>query len=433
MARTLQLEGQLLDGRFFVQRRLGAGTFGTVYLAEQRIFDRRLRSIALKLFNEQLVSEENAGEVLNDAIILMQMQEDPSYPEVAPHLVTVLDAGFLGDLPGRAFMAMDYVSGYRPHEGIPIRTLQGLISAFRPVPVDLALRWMKQILIPVAWLHSRRPHVLHCDLKPDNILASGRDMLKVADFGLAQLTTGIIGTGGAAGGLTCQSPETLAGADPTPASDVYSLGLVFYEILAGYNPIGDVHLHASAANDPAQLRKYHLEARKAGLPSLHETAHPELNDHRLLVDIIERCLRFNGSDRYENAGGLLEDLQQYGPPASLHTGEMSTPQAHTLNRLRREVVLLIHAGSLDDAWQRSERAMEQFPDSARPFAWMAEVRVAQGLCPQALELCASGLQVNDREPEVPEAAACAYDATGQPDLAARMRHLAASYRRGDKI
>lgn len=428
VARAQRLEGQLLDGRFFVQRRLGSGSFGEVYLAEQRIFDRRLRSIALKLFSEQLVTEDNAGDVLNDAITLMQMQEDSSYPDVAPYLVTVLDAGFLRDLPGQAFIAMDYVSGYRPHEGTAIRTLHGLIRAFSPVTVDLALRWMTQILIPVAWMHSLQPAILHCDLKPDNILASGQDMLKVADFGLAQLTIGIVGTKGPAGALAYQSPETLAGADPTPASDVYSLGLMFYEILAGHNPLTDVLPAALAGSDSAQSRSHHLEARKAGLPSLHDSGHPELNDCRLLVDIIERCLRFNGSARYENAGALLQELRQYG---GLEESRESEPEALALDRFRREVMLLIQANSLDNAWTLCEQAHKQFPGSARPYAWMADARLAQGLGGQALDLCATGLRVDKFEPEVYEAAGRAYDATGQRSLAEQMRRRGATCRHGD--
>ena len=74
----------------------------------------------------------------------------------------------------------------------------------------------------------------------------GQDGLKVADFGLAQLATGVIGSKAAGGTLVYQPPETLSGAEPTPASDVYALGLILYEMLAGENPLDHVQLQAVA-------------------------------------------------------------------------------------------------------------------------------------------------------------------------------------------
>lgn len=428
MAPRGKLEGQLLGGRFFVQRTLGSGSFGTVYLAEQRIFERRLRSVALKLFNEQMVTADNAGDVLNDAIVLMRMQEDAAYPEVAAHLVTMLDAGFVGEAPGQAFMAMEYVEGYRPPDGGHIRTLDGLIRAFHPVPVDLALRWMRQILRPVAWMHSRKPRILHCDLKPENILAHGQDMLKVADFGLAQLATGVIGSKAAGGTLVYQPPETLSGAEPTPASDVYALGLILYEMLAGENPFDAVQLQAVAEGGRSQEISRHLRARQERVPSLLDVDHPELAEHRVLVDIVDRCLRYQGSDRYEDAGALLLDLDNHQASPAQGAGA----NGHGLARTHREVHLLIADGRLDQAWARCEAAAERYPDSARPFAWMAEVRLADGLAEQALELCAKGTEIDRGEPEIWEATARAYDAQGLAEIAASVRRRAASHGHGNR-
>ena len=422
------LEGRLLDGRFLLRRRLGAGNFGAVYEAEQRVFGLPLRSVALKLFGDQLVSEDNASEVLNDAVVLMQLQEEPTHRRVAPHLVTVLDAGFLHDVR-QAFIAMEYVGGY-PVPGGSIRTLEGMIRAFRPVPVDLALRWMTQVLTPLAWMHSLDRPVLHCDLKSDNVLACGRDTLKVADFGLAQLALGVLGTGGAAGALTCQAPETLMGHYPTPASDVYSLGLLFYEVLAGENPLADIGLEALAA-DHEGYRRAQLRAREVGLP-LEEINHPDLGDHPLLVEVIGRCLRFRPSDRYDDAAAVLREIQNYSagggtvllPPVGGEPEPEALPVSVSLDRLLAEAELLIRKGRLAEARARCDEARARFPKSVRPLCGLAAVSVAGSDPGEALRYCALAQRVDGDDPEVYETTARVYEAAGQPKLGAMMRSRA---------
>src|SRR5579859_2012423 len=104
--------GTVLDGRFVIRRRLGSGNFGAVYLADQQVFDLTLRPVALKLFRSDMVTEVNAREQLNEAVILTRLQQESHHPEVAGHLVTVLDAGLLRVPEPRVFVAMEYVTGY---------------------------------------------------------------------------------------------------------------------------------------------------------------------------------------------------------------------------------------------------------------------------------------------------------------------------------
>lgn len=431
-----ELEGKLLDGRFFVQKQLGAGNFGAVYLAEQRVFDARLRSVALKLFRGEAVTPENVAEKLNDFVILVQLQQESSYAHVSRYLVTVYDAGFLHDRPGQAFVTMEYVEGYETSHGGSIRTLQGMIRAFKPVPVDLALRWMIQILKPLAWMHSLPHPVLHCDLKPDNILVCGKDTLKVADFGLAQLAFGIMGASNAGGALICQAPETLAGQYPTPAADVYSLGLILYEMLAGENPLTRVGLEALAAERHEKFRQLQIQARHDGLPSLMDYEHPELEGHPLLLEIIKRCLQFKASERYDNAVLLLRAVQDYAAGQKTEVlpifEEQKKPEEPTpvlsLDRLLAEVEVLLRRGRTEEARVRCEQARTRFPQSGKPYRWLAEIHLTQGQWKEALQVCAEGRKIDPNESELFEAIANAYDVGGQSNVAKQMRNTAMSLR-----
>jgi serine/threonine protein kinase len=431
--------GSVLDGRFVIRRRLGTGGFGTVYLADQQIFDLTLRQVALKLFHRDLVTETNARAQLNDAAVLMRLQSEAREPETTRHLITVLDAGFLRDVPSQAFVAMEYVPGYRLAGAGTARTLRDMIRVFHPVPVELALRWFNQILRALAWMHTLEPPVLHCDLKPDNILPDGPDTLKVADFGLAQLAFGSIGLWGGAGALTYQSPETLGDVEPTPASDVYSLGLVLYEIIAGRNPLEEVGLAEIAAGDAAGYRRRQIEARRTGIPPLTEADNPDLADHPLVGEIVAKCLRFRAPERYADAAMLLRDVETYtsGGEVSVSRPMVQAPDgALGLERLLAEAEAFHRRGRAAEARERAESAIARFPDAVAAHACLAKISLAQGDWSEALRCCAAALSLRDPSPadtaRLLELSADAYEAGGRPSLAARMRERAAVARRKDR-
>lgn len=443
--------GTVLGDRFVIRRRLGAGGFGTVYLADQKVFDLTLRQVALKLFHQDLVNESNAREQLNEAAVLMRFQEEAGHQLVRSHLTTVLDAGFLPgpDQPGNAgkpekhaFVAMEYVPGYRLPSGQTARTLQDMIKAFRPVPVDMALTWMTQILRAVAWMHRLQPPVLHCDLKPDNILPDGPNTLKVADFGLSQLAFGAIGLRGGAGALSCQAPETLEGVEPTPASDVYSLGLLMHEILAGESPLARVGLAEIANGDQDGHRHRQFEAREAGIAPLAEAVNPDLARHPLLTEIVGKCLRFHAPERYASAVTLLRDIEAYtagqGRP-TVSPRPLTDPAADSaadggrLERLIAEAEALDRAGKTAAALDRAEAALAQFPRAVAAHACLARLHVSAARWEEAVRLCGIGGKLagisGPEKALLYELSADAYDAGGQPPMATVMRDRAAAARK----
>jgi serine/threonine protein kinase len=432
--------GTVLDGRFVVRRRLGAGGFGTVYLADQRVFDLTLRQVALKLFHRDLITETNAREHLNDAVVLMRFQEETHHREASRHLITVLDAGFLRDSPGQAFVAMEYVPGYQLPGSGTARTLQDMITAFRPVPVHMALGWMTQILRAVAWMHTLEPPVLHCDLKADNVIPDRLGTLKVADFGLAQLAFGAIGLHGGAGAIICQAPETLAGVEPTPASDVYSLGLLLHEMLAGESPLAMAGLAETAAGDSDGYLSLQLEARQAGIAPLTVAANPDLTRHPLVIEIVGKCLRFRATQRYANAAMLLRDIEAYtsgkGDPAVFAPVVAGPDVAPELERLIAEADALRRQGRTAEGLDRAKAALARYPEAVAAYACLARMRLTAHHWKTAVELCGTALALDSLSKAdramLYELSAGAYDAGGMSALAVKMRDRAAAARKADR-
>ena len=403
------IEDTIFDKRFLIQERLGAGSFGAVYKAEQRIFNYPLRTIGLKLFHGKLVTEQNAPEILKDAIMLMGLQQKPDYNDVAPYLVRAIDAGFTYEEPKRAYLVMEYVEGYPTSTGGTIKTLQGLIKAFKPVPVELALTWMKKILKVLAWMHTLSPPILHCDLKPDNILANGKNGLKVCDFGLAQLVINNIGISNMVGALCYQAPETLAGLSPTPASDVYALGLLFYEILSGENPFTKVGLQAKAEENNEEYRQLQFLTRKEGLPDLieYDTLEQRLIDHPVPIEIIKKCLEFDASKRYQNAAYLLKDIEG-------------------IDDWKKKVQALIQQKKYPEAKSICEQAKDELPSSGKPYRWLGEIYLAEAKLErgnirqekvrESIRICREGLRIDSNECSLYDVIAKAYDFLN-PDVA----------------
>lgn len=430
--------GTVLDDRFVIRRRLGSGGFGTVYLADQKVFDLTLRQVALKLFHPDLVTGHNAREQLNDAAIVMRLQEEQSYPEATRHLITVLDAGILQSAESRAYVAMEFVNGHQLPGGGTARTLADLSEAYRPVPVALALRWMTQVLRAVGWMHTLDPPVLHCDLKADNILADGPDRLKVADFGLAQVAFGSVGLWGGVGAVTCQSPEMLADVEPTPASDVYSLGLMLYQILSGHHPLADVGLNELAAENSAGYRRRQLAARRAGIPALTKDDNPDLVDHPLVSELVCRCLQFRATDRYANAAMLLREIEAYtsGGGVPVPAAVEVPDESKDLERLLSEAEAFVRQSNPAKAFERAETALARFPTAVAAHLCLARLSLRSGEWAKALQHCAAGLALSAISPaesaELLEVSAEAYETGGNPSLAAKMRKRARDARGGGR-
>jgi serine/threonine protein kinase len=307
--------GTIIDERFEILEFLGAGSFGEVYRATQLIFGHHFREVALKLFASNKVNAGNVDDVFADAITLIGLQEEGASGEVARHLVQIYDMGVVRQPEPRAFISMKLVRGGK--------TLENPIRSFSPhgMPVNLSLRYLRQLLVPLAWMHSLDSPIVHSDLKPDNILLTEQSEVVLTDFGLAtRMPVGALG-----GAISYMAPEKLLGVEAGPASDVYAVGLIWYEMLTGRHLFEEAGLAETAAGDEDGFRRAHQAARKLPMRPPIPTDEPgrlsrlipagelnqEFRDHPQLEAMLAGCLAYEQSKRYANCSVMLAQVEKY--------------------------------------------------------------------------------------------------------------------------
>jgi serine/threonine-protein kinase len=279
---------------------IGRGGMGVVYKARQRSLN---RLVALKMIlRGDLASSADLARFRGEAESAARLEH--------PNIVPVYE---VGECDGQAFFTMQLVEGSTLRE----RAAQG------PLPPRDAARYLAAISRAIDFAHQRG--VLHRDLKPSNVLIDKDDRPLVTDFGLAkrvEADTSLTGTGHIIGTPSYMSPEQAAGSRGrlSPATDVYSLGTILYELLTGRPPF--------QAASPVDTLMLVLEQDPL-LPRLLNR-----NIDRELEMICLKCLQKPQDLRYPSAGKLADDLEAYlgGEPVSARSGSFT----YVLGRLFRE-------------------------------------------------------------------------------------------------
>jgi serine/threonine-protein kinase len=216
VAGELELLNQSLEGRYRVEREIGRGGTATVYRAHDLKHD---RVVALKVLNPELAATVGATRFLREITLTARLDH--------PHILPLLDSG---EAQGRLYYVMPFVDG---------ESLRDRLRRERQLPLRDALRIAREIADALSYAHSHG--VVHRDIKPENILLSGGHA-RVADFGIARALRAsgadrLTSRGLAVGTVAYMSPEQAsAERDVDERSDVYSLGCVVYEMLAGHPP-----------------------------------------------------------------------------------------------------------------------------------------------------------------------------------------------------
>lgn len=278
------LLGSVVDDRFEVIEKLGEGGMGAVYKARQISMDRQ---VALKiLLHDQRGDPISVERFRHEAYLASRLRH--------PNAIIIHDFGQAPD--GLLYIAMEYLSG---------ETLKHRMGRLGPLPVRSAVKIIGQTLRTIAEAH--RMGLIHRDLKPDNIFLTtvegDTDYVKVLDFGIAKLTAVQDGIGGYQGGLTVagkiygtpnyMSPEQIRGKPVDHQSDLYQLGVIFYEMLAGRRPF--------EAQTPVDVMMMHLRDAPPPLSSLRPDVPPELEHTVLRVLEKDRRLRFQSGDEFLEA------------------------------------------------------------------------------------------------------------------------------------
>ncbi|MCP3739046.1 Stk1 family PASTA domain-containing Ser/Thr kinase [Rossellomorea sp. BNER] len=208
------LKGKRLSGRYKIQDMVGGGGMANVYLAHDMILD---REVAIKMLRLDFANEE-------EFIKRFQREAQSATSLAHPNIVSIFDVGEEDDL---YYIVMEYVDGM---------TLKQYIQQHSPVSVEKVLDIMTQITSAIS--HAHQNHIIHRDIKPQNILIDNHGNVKITDFGIAMAlsATSITQTNSVLGSVHYLSPEQARGGMATKKSDIYSLGIVMFELLTGRLP-----------------------------------------------------------------------------------------------------------------------------------------------------------------------------------------------------
>jgi len=273
MAVSDTLIDTLFDGRYRIVRKLGTGGMANVYLAEDEVLGRR---VAIKILNDR-----HAGD---DQFVERFRREAKNAASLShPNIVSIYDRG---EAEGTYYIAMEYLDG---------RSLKELIVARGPAPIHIAVDYARQILTAIRFAH--RHGIVHRDIKPHNVLVDGEGRLKVTDFGIARAgVSQMTEAGSIIGTAQYLSPEQARGAPVDQTSDLYSVGVVLYELLTGVVPF--------SGDTPVEIAMKHLSmvpeppsAKRAEIP-------------RDLDMVVLRALAKDPAERYHSAEEMDADLRR---------------------------------------------------------------------------------------------------------------------------
>ena len=264
---------EVLAGRYRLEREIGEGTFGKVYRATDLQLDRR---VAVKVpATKRHSTDKKAAEFLEEARRAARLKH--------PGIVPVHDFGVDGEV---AFIVSDLIEG----------------SDLRPVVRALSLSYAEcaRVIAEVAEIihHTHEQGILHCDIKPANILLDGAGRVFVTDFGISASLRKHEAPGALMGTIPYMAPELLGGQAYSRQTEVYSLGVVLYELIAGKVPF-----RSRTVQGQRELVQENVST------IMMQTFDPPLPPR--LMAICHRCLSWDPADRYQTAGDLVQDLRAF--------------------------------------------------------------------------------------------------------------------------
>jgi eukaryotic-like serine/threonine-protein kinase len=276
------LINMLFDGRYRIVRKLGSGGMADVYLAEDEELGRR---IAIKILNDRHAND--------DSFVERFRREAKNAAGLShPNIVSIYDRG---EAEGTYYIAMEYLDG---------RSLKELVVARGPLPISDAIGATRQVLAALRFAH--RKGVVHRDIKPHNVMADADGRLKVTDFGIARAgVSQMTEAGSIIGTAQYLSPEQARGAPVDQRSDLYSVGVVLYEMLTGTTPF--------SGESPVEIAMKHL----SDPPRPPSVERPDIPPD--LDMIVLRALAKNPDDRFQTAEEMDTELERVSRGAGVTT------------------------------------------------------------------------------------------------------------------
>lgn len=318
-------------GRYEVLGELGQGAMGVVYKARDPLID---RVVAIKTINLGLALEEKEeyeGRFYQEAKAAGRLNH--------PNIVTIYDVGKSGDV---AYIAMEFLQG---------RELRDIMNDGGRLPVDQVLDIVSQVALGLAYAHEHE--IVHRDIKPSNIMVVRDGHVKITDFGIARMASSAVRTqtGMVLGSPKYMSPEQVMGKNIDQRSDIFSLGVMLYEMLTGQAPFNGENVNAIM---------YQTLNAAPPLPNSLNPAVPEMLNY-----IVAKALAKAVDDRYQNAKDFATDLRACREtlPRSGQPLDVSKPPAGGEKKLPDAISVTGNRNVEEDVGSASTAKLSQAFDS----------------------------------------------------------------------
>ncbi len=268
----MNLIGKIFNNRYWITEKIGTGGMAEVYKATDKVLS---REVAVKVLHSHYAQDSNF-------IARFKREAKAAANLTHPNIVAVHD---WGEEEGIYYIVMEYVKG---------KSLREILNEKGPLPVEWAIDIASQVLSALSFAH--RKGVIHRDIKPHNILITDDGLVKVTDFGIAQVKLlgekeeEVMGT------AYYISPEQVQGLPATEASDIYSLGVVFYEMLTGEVPF--------KGSTPTAIASKHVKEDPIPPQEINPNVPPEVGIIAL------KAMAKNPLDRYQSADEMREALER---------------------------------------------------------------------------------------------------------------------------
>ena len=341
MIQSLAL-GSTIRDTYTILDKLGEGAFSEVFLVRHRFLGLQ----AMKVFKSNSLAP--ASDQFKEAFILSKVAH--------PNIVRIFEANKITGIDGeRSYVTMEHAAG---------GTLHSFLSSRQRLAPEISVRIQKQICAGLSAAHSLKPPIIHRDVKPQNILLTDKESeftVKVADFGLAKSIDPKLRMVSAAGTLLYMPPEGFHHYE-TPASDVYSAGIIFYEMLTGAFPFSEVNF----TND--QEFRLGLAKTRAQLPPAPSRIVRDINVR--YDEVCLKALQPNLKERFESASEFLSALESLDNSPSGFRKPLDTLENErtAVMKARKAMQMGKQYTELSAAVQLLEEALREAPSLTEEYA-----------------------------------------------------------------
>ena len=304
---TMNIKGLLLDNRYRIVDKIGVGGMADVYLGEDTLLGRQ---VAIKLLHANFANDD-------EFVTRFKREAQAAGKLNHPNIVNMYDVGFDQDLH---YIIMEYVDG---------ETLKEYITRHGRLSIDEAVKFT--IAIAEGLEHAHTMGIVHCDIKPHNVIITRTGRVKVTDFGIARAmnaTNTVMYTNSILGSAHYLSPEQASGKPVDGNTDIYSLGVVLYEMLTGRVPF--------EGETPIAVALKHVR-EKVAPPTRYNPSIPPL-----LEAVVMKALSKNPADRFDSISDMISDLR-------LTQGfTMGKTQRHEPNDFATQMIPAVDPEAMED-------------------------------------------------------------------------------------